>query len=144
VARQRGDAAYVGINGWLAWRVAGHALLSAQDEEVAISGRVLDDGIGVGRGLVECLDGKDTSGMRIRGYHLQERLSRSPSPYHRDLTSDDDAGTPCSLPGRHSAFFAFFSTLPFALFDMVDIRSNAPFEYPCIVSQLTRSAALFE
>jgi hypothetical protein len=86
--------------------------------------------------------------MRFTGDQLKDWLSRSFSPYCRGLTSDD-AGTPSScqavtLPGCYFAFFAFLSTFSFALFDMVDTRSNALFEYPCIASQLTRSAAIFE
>jgi hypothetical protein len=56
MAGQRGDATHVGTGGWMAWGDAGHALLSAQDEEDGISDWILDDGSGVGSDLVECLD----------------------------------------------------------------------------------------
>lgn len=45
---------------------------------------------------------------------------------------------------HHSAFLVLLSVSPFVLAVKLDTVSNALFEYPCIVSQSTRSAALFE
>jgi hypothetical protein len=64
---------------------------------------------------------------------------------HHDAGKLSPSAHECvSLSGYHSAFFGLFPTLSFALVVMVDTRSKTLLEYPCIASQLTRSAALFE